>query len=1340
MEGPNLPSQFPCWCKALYSWGGESKRDLGFIEGDYIECLNPGDGQWWTGRLKRDKRMIGLFPCNFVKVLDEQVQEALRNAASSPRRNGAMDSPTPPASANGSPQKNKSMFRRPFSAHAAAEQPNPQAAARHYPKSPVGTPSPNGSLNGRYVPKPYSSMRYPQDTPTPPGGSPLRPPSPRIPQPPPRGAASQPYQPTRRHSRAPSPQPHHMTHGSPSPTRYNSYREPTGPPQQQYIPSRGHSPAPMQDTYNYSSFSHHQQMPLRSRSPAPYSDVQEAYTARQEHYVSSRGPSPTPFEDTLESTPPPPPPPTHRHAYSAAPSPSHHSRGREVHQANAQHRTHTPSPAPSQRTGHTGMTPSPLRDAMNDVMESLDSMGLEQESSPEHHEDPHAWSPDVPREAHATSVVATRPKTSQGFAVPDMHYGREANDGLQADPYESFANHMEPDQMNAYVQRMESRIARIKQEQVPDIQPDVDPRDNAMPPPRRKKSLLSRAPSIKGLSRHGTLKSSMSRPASSYGTDTDAPSRSASQALRHRKSAYELGRDRLARTFTTKSTATVASSTAQSSSTNNSNSTQLTEQSLMSGHSAGGFSATSAGSLARRFGRRGSTLKRPQSMMEVKNPENTLEGFSYHDEPDASAEDDAIESNGLLGGLSTPHGTMPKKGGLFRKMKDLAKTGAAGARSNITTDHVGSERPRPKSALASVAGSVSNKSVSSRNVARSMGLGGGGSGVDWMQMRRDVNRSNSLSRNEKSDRRERCQMQDLQVMCPVDLFNETVEGDEDQDGFPIADPTDYANTNLTLVDKHARFISNFPHSINPFALAQNYICRPYRSEVQRLRAIFTWVCERIQCEESCEYDVDTTNVVRSKRGSSQEIACLVSEMCQAMGIYAEVVRGYLKTPGEDLITQDVLEVAARPNHWWNAVVVDGEWRILDCALASPSNPRRAGYSTAGNQVADTWWFLARPMDICYTHVALLPEHQHIVEPVDHEVLMSLPVACPTFFKHSLKMFEFDTSMLHLEGLEQAHIQFTVPDNVECVAEVETRSLVTDPDGDYFESGDSIKKRALAQAEFVSRSSHVADSASVKRYTVKALLPSQRNVASNGVLHIYAGQRGLMHGINRNPHSLAFTLPLVHDGGENPDYDFFTRHPTPHALRHELYVTNPLCKRLAMNNTFVFCVRQHPANPNIGAASDRAASPLPTTRPGSALSMARPSSAMSMTSVSVSGSAYSMPSSSSNGSNDSKQDGLAKGEKPAKLAIQSPSGKIMKMRRKPEPDNSGAVGARARMTNGTSSIRNRSDDVLGGLGGEVQRLGSTWEVPIKIGERGVWRGLVLADRSARWCVFGEWECV
>lgn len=40
-------------------------EDLGFIEGDLIEVINTGDGNWWNGILKRNK-VKGSFPSNFV--------------------------------------------------------------------------------------------------------------------------------------------------------------------------------------------------------------------------------------------------------------------------------------------------------------------------------------------------------------------------------------------------------------------------------------------------------------------------------------------------------------------------------------------------------------------------------------------------------------------------------------------------------------------------------------------------------------------------------------------------------------------------------------------------------------------------------------------------------------------------------------------------------------------------------------------------------------------------------------------------------------------------------------------------------------------------------------------------------------------------------------------------------------------------------------------------------------------------------------------------------------------------------------------------------------------------
>ena len=111
--------------------------------------------------------------------------------------------------------------------------------------------------------------------------------------------------------------------------------------------------------------------------------------------------------------------------------------------------------------------------------------------------------------------------------------------------------------------------------------------------------------------------------------------------------------------------------------------------------------------------------------------------------------------------------------------------------------------------------------------------------------------------------------------------------------------------------------------------------------------------------------------------------------------------------------------------------------------------------------------------------------------------MALPCACPTYFKYNLQMADFDTSLLNLENLELAHVCINVPEDVECVAEVEARSYSQDADGDYFESGDLVRKPALAQAEWVGGQ---------KRYTIKALLPGDEG---HGVLKVYAGPRGVM---------------------------------------------------------------------------------------------------------------------------------------------------------------------------------------------------------------------------------------
>ncbi|KAK0636241.1 hypothetical protein B0T17DRAFT_625660 [Bombardia bombarda] len=1229
---PPLPMRFPCWVRAVYSWGGESKRDLGFIEGDLIECLNAGDGSWWTGRLWRDRRAIGLFPSNFVEVLPDTFRPTTRSTSPLPSSN----TPSP----KNTPQKSRT-FRKPFEAYAKAphyttakipetykEQPvRPrETSATSVINAPAAPPAPAAPVAVERSPSPLPPLNYRPRANT---DLNVRDPSPpqilgRVGRP----TASMDMGIVRDVSRDFSP-PRVSSYDSRAPSPAPSYR-PYRPPQSQTPQFQevsyhqgGHeredSPPPPPPPHRHTGTPRHgssNSFGNRFNEDASRQNPNGSFGSRFNHDMSRHNSNASynhQFSEDMSRH-------TSNASYNRPPS------GYQTPRKPSPIPIPIPSPTPSP-SGLSRMTPSPLREAMDHVMEQLDALGSPRRTdSPEPPFDP--WSPE------SFDMVQHRSKRK-----PDQLRPKHQRDPTFHEAFQE--QQMPPAQLSSYVERMESRLRNVYQQA-----PSVVETDEAPPPPPPKNQAYERPKSSMGIQPQQQLPD---------------------QRLRHKKSAYEVGRHVLNRTFTSKTNSTNV--------TNTSASTDSTNRSLMSGVSAGGISATSAGSLARK------NQSRAQSALGMREfdtdrPETPFTGVTYHSSH-ASGQTQ-VRPKSQIDFHDDSLGVASTRG-------SIATAGASSSATNLSL----AVRP---SAITSISGGTLTGKFA-RDTTREMGMG---NGVDWVQVRRDVNRSNSLSRNERSDRKDRCQMLDYPALDPVDELYNSIDGDEGADGMPVQEPINYMSINLSQVDKNSRFIAGLPPTTTAITLATTYVCRPYRSDVQRLRAIFIWVAEKICWEEDFEGQVDTRRVIQSKRGCAEEYAVLVLDMCNAMGLPCEVVRGYLKPPGE--IPDSNL--VPRSNHWWNAVLVDNEWRMIDCCLASPSNPRRGLYSSHSGSTADPFWFLTRPSEICWTHIPEHHEQQHMCPPVAHEVLLNLPCACPPYFKNGLEMVDYNTSLTRIEDLEMVHIKFNVPPDVEIAAEVEVRAYSRDSDGDFFESGDVVKKRALAQAEWFG---------GVKRFTVKALLPGDEGT---GVLKVYAGKRGLMHSIKDIPHPLAFALPIIHTG-ENPPYEFVTRHPTPHAQRHDIYVVQPQCQRLALNNTFVFAIRQHPsamAGASAGppsVAGSGLASPIPFMRPGSAMSM-------------TSSAAGSNPSTLSSGSGSS-----GGSKKPAKLAIQTPGGKILRLMRKEERRGVG-VGAAVR---GPSAV---GEDEVAGDGG-------TWETIIKCSERGTWRGLVLADRTARWCVFAEWVC-
>lgn len=1004
-----------------------------------------------------------------------------------------------------------------------------------------------------------------------------------------------------------------------------------------------------------------------------------------------RAHSPLPPEEL--GSPPPPAPPPHRSVMSHA----HISRGPspapESYAMNHGYPvvSRTPSPNIAAMQGHT---PPMIRNAMEDVMSSLEGMSVQHDPLERHSSNP--WSSEAFDDFRQPDQrPGPRPLTSLGLGPGGSAYSEEAREKYSSrhnspDRYVDGPPHLE-----TYVQRMERQLEERARQ--------------------REASIEAEAPPV-------PLKQSAWNP-SSIGRRL---------SMRRRKSAYDLAGG-LDRTATTKTNSTNSSSGVNSLASYNSNVSSRTSQSVFSGYSAGAFSSTSAGSLARK--RNGHYESEPQMMpprpmtssgLRTERPKTPNTGYSYHSShasrPGAASalgfEDRPTSSAGSIA-LSSP--SKPKRPGLFKKLSDTAKTSFASARSTIAPNASNSRPSSPtkhtyNNGVTSIAGPLSpvpqherHKSITSNgfygnDAAREMGLDTG-AGDDWLRTRRDLNRSNTPGPSERQERADRCQMLNEPVICPVDELYETVEGDEDAEGRPVYSPFALSNPSFSQVDKAARFITSLPSSITAASLATGYVCRPYRSDAQRLRAIFIWCAERLTWSEEVDGSygsrgqVDTRRVIMQKSGSGREVAAVVMEMCRAIGLPSEMIQGYLKRPGEALD----LDAAApnRANHYWNSVLVDGEWRMLDCSLASPTNPSRSLYSSVSQSIAESFYFLAKPSEMCWTHIPVESSQQHLVPAVSPDTLLALPAVCPPFFRLGLMTHAYDTSLTRLEGLEMATIIVNTPTDSELYAEVEAQAYAQDQDGDLYENPDGVTRvRVLSQASWYRTSSN--PEVVQKRYIIKALLPGDERF---GTLQVYAGKKGLMHSAKEIVHPLAFALPLHHTG-ENPPYEFMRRHPTPHATRQDLYVIQPQCYKLGYGERYMFYVRQHPAHVNGTPTSEKDG--FDFTRPASPNPLVRPSSAMSMTS-SIQGSDYSNPTPGANG--------VKVKDKPAKLAIQSPSGKIIRMTRKLDgwPQSNSA----------------RSMD------GEC--LGSVWECGAKVTERGVWRGLVLADRSARWCVWGEWEC-
>lgn len=173
---------------------------------------------------------------------------------------------------------------------------------------------------------------------------------------------------------------------------------------------------------------------------------------------------------------------------------------------------------------------------------------------------------------------------------------------------------------------------------------------------------------------------------------------------------------------------------------------------------------------------------------------------------------------------------------------------------------------------------------------------------------------------------------------------------------------------------------------NPHRLAE-HLADGCNNEEEKVRAFYFWITKNIRYDvkrfiSGKSGPVKLRKILIRKRGLCADYANLFDTLCKSVGIKSCVVSGYSK--GIINLDDDLLFIN---DHAWNAVFINGEWKLLDLTWASGNViylPTRWGlikkkifpYATIPHKHyyranANDRYFLAHPKVMIKTH---LPEN------------------------------------------------------------------------------------------------------------------------------------------------------------------------------------------------------------------------------------------------------------------------------------------------------------------------------------------------------------------------------
>ena len=166
------------------------------------------------------------------------------------------------------------------------------------------------------------------------------------------------------------------------------------------------------------------------------------------------------------------------------------------------------------------------------------------------------------------------------------------------------------------------------------------------------------------------------------------------------------------------------------------------------------------------------------------------------------------------------------------------------------------------------------------------------------------------------------------------------------------------------------------------------ITRNASSESDKAVEIYNWITQNISYDvelmrsEKLQKQIYTSeenvvmHVLDRKMALCGGFALLFKQLCADVGIAAEAVNGFTKDYSGKNQKRKI------PNHTWNAVKLNGKWRLLDITWA-------IGHGSEGRP--DNFWYLTKPSDFIYTHYPENTKWALVDNPISINEFQTIPI-------------------------------------------------------------------------------------------------------------------------------------------------------------------------------------------------------------------------------------------------------------------------------------------------------------------------------------------------------------